>query len=205
MAVIAFIHARGGSKRCPRKNVRKIAGVPLIVHTILQAQAHPLIDHIVVSTDDVEIADIAVMRWAERLIRPAELCTDDAKEFESWKFGIKELNLAKEDIFVNLPCTCPLRSDEDITNTIGEVVDGHARMAFTIKKSREFPVAGYQRMMPQRFSVVGACYAATPEFIHHNDSIFGEPASMVEMPDERTLDIDTEHDFRVAKLLMEHA
>jgi N,N'-diacetyl-8-epilegionaminate cytidylyltransferase len=194
---IAFIHARGGSKRCPKKNIRKIAGMPLIAHTIRQAQRHPLIDKVVVSTDDQDIADIALYYGAALLMRPAHLCTDDAPEFDSWKYAVEHFEM---DYFVNLPCTCPLRSDEDISRTIMFVELG-AKIAFTVKKSRDFPLPPDQ----SEWSVVGSCYVITPKFIRTHLSIFdGDEFTTVIVPDERAIDIDTEYDFKVAKLLMEN-
>ena len=74
---LAVIPARGGSKRIPRKNVRPFAGVPLIAHAIRLARASGLFDHVVVSTDDAEIADVARDAGAERpFMRPAALADD---------------------------------------------------------------------------------------------------------------------------------
>ena len=74
---LAVIPARGGSKRIPRKNVRAFAGVPLIAHAIRAARASGLFDHVVVSTDDAEIAAIARRAGAELpFLRPAALADD---------------------------------------------------------------------------------------------------------------------------------
>jgi pseudaminic acid cytidylyltransferase len=74
---IAVIPARGGSKRIPRKNIRPFAGRPMIAHAIAAARQSGLFEHIVVSTDDQEIADIARGEGAETpFVRPAELADD---------------------------------------------------------------------------------------------------------------------------------
>ena len=70
MKVIAIIPARGGSKGVPRKNVRQLAGKPLITHTLLQAKQTPGLDRIVVSTDDPEIAAISEQLGVEVVWRP---------------------------------------------------------------------------------------------------------------------------------------
>jgi CMP-N-acetylneuraminic acid synthetase len=75
--VVAIIPARGGSKGIPKKNIRLLAGKPLIAHTIEQARASGVIDRIVVSTDDEEIAAVARKYGAEvPFMRPAELAQD---------------------------------------------------------------------------------------------------------------------------------
>lgn len=74
---IAVIPARGGSKRIPRKNIRDFAGKPMIAHAIDAALASGMFEHVVVSTDDQEIAEIARARGAELpFMRPAELADD---------------------------------------------------------------------------------------------------------------------------------
>jgi CMP-N,N'-diacetyllegionaminic acid synthase len=79
MNTIATICARGGSQGVPGKNIRPLAGKPLIVHTIEQARACRAIDKVYVSTDDARIADVASQAGAEvPFLRPAELATADA-------------------------------------------------------------------------------------------------------------------------------
>lgn len=77
VARIAVIPARGGSKRIPRKNIRPFAGKPMIAYAIEAAKASGVFDHVVVTTDDPEIAEIAVATGAETpFTRPPELADD---------------------------------------------------------------------------------------------------------------------------------
>jgi len=76
--ILGVIPARGGSKGIPRKNIRMIAGKPLIAWTIEAALKAKLLDRLVVSTEDREIARIAGDRGAEVIGRPAELASDEA-------------------------------------------------------------------------------------------------------------------------------
>lgn len=77
--IVCLIPARGGSKGLPRKNIRLLAGKPLIAYSIEAAQDCPLIDRVIVSTDDDEIADAAKKYGAEiPFKRPTELAADDA-------------------------------------------------------------------------------------------------------------------------------
>jgi pseudaminic acid cytidylyltransferase len=74
---IAVIPARGGSKRIPRKNIKAFAGKPMIAYAIEAAQASGLFEHVLVSTDDAEIQNIANEWGAETpFVRPAELAND---------------------------------------------------------------------------------------------------------------------------------
>ena len=80
--IIGAICARGGSKGLPRKNLRPLAGIPLIAHTIQCAQASPILQRVVVSTDDKEIADVSKHYQAEvPFIRPAHLAQDDSSKW----------------------------------------------------------------------------------------------------------------------------
>ncbi|MCH8326758.1 MAG: acylneuraminate cytidylyltransferase family protein, partial [Bacteroidetes bacterium] len=78
MKIIAIIPARGGSKGIPRKNIRLLAGKPLIAYTIEHALEARQVDRTIVSTDDTEIAAVARQYGAEVLMRPPELATDSA-------------------------------------------------------------------------------------------------------------------------------
>jgi pseudaminic acid cytidylyltransferase len=86
---IAIIPARGGSKRIPRKNIRDFAGRPMIAHSILAARSCRLFDHVIVSTEDAEIAAIAREHGAETpFVRPAELADDHATTVPVIKHGV---------------------------------------------------------------------------------------------------------------------
>ena len=108
----AFIFARGGSKGLPRKNILPLAGVPLITRSIQLAREVKSIKNIFVSTDCLQIADVASNAGAEIITRPAELATDDSPEWLSWQHAIKYVQKSHGDFdcFLSLPTTAPLRS-----------------------------------------------------------------------------------------------
>jgi hypothetical protein len=84
--IVAFIFARGGSKGVPRKNVKLLAGVPLIGHAVKAALAARGVTRCVVSTDDPEIAEVARRYGAETpFMRPPELAADTAPEWLAWR------------------------------------------------------------------------------------------------------------------------
>ena len=92
MKVIAFIFARGGSKGLPGKNVRPLAGKPLIAWSIEHARAVERIDRIIVSTDSHEIADVARQNGAEvPFMRPKDLSSDTSPEWLAWRHALNYL------------------------------------------------------------------------------------------------------------------
>ncbi|HEY9766444.1 MAG TPA: acylneuraminate cytidylyltransferase family protein, partial [Chroococcales cyanobacterium] len=121
MAVLAVIPARGGSKGIPRKNVRLLAGKPLIAHAIEAARGSRSIDRVVVSTDDTEIGRVAERFGAEVVWRPTEISGDTASSEAALLFTLDFLE-SKEgyrpDILVFLQCTAPLTLAEDIDDTV---------------------------------------------------------------------------------------
>jgi CMP-N,N'-diacetyllegionaminic acid synthase len=118
---IATICARGGSKGLPRKNVQPFAGKPLIAHTIEQALACPLIEGVYVSTDDEEIAEVALEFGAQvPYRRPAELATDQSAKIPAIEHLVAYLEKQGEQIatVVDLQPTSPLRTQEDLAAAI---------------------------------------------------------------------------------------
>ena len=119
---IAIIQARGGSKGIPGKNIKLIAGKPLIVWTIEAAKAVKRVNRIIVSTDDETIAAIAREHGAEvPFLRPAELATDQAPSlplFEHALGWLAERENYKPDAVVQLKPTNPLRTAAQIDEAI---------------------------------------------------------------------------------------
>lgn len=123
--ILAIIPARGGSKRVPRKNIRELWGKPLLAYSIETALKSRLINRVICSTDDQEIADIALKYGAEvPFIRPAEFARDQSGDTEvylhvlSW---MQENEGYRPDIITNLRPTNPLRRPElidDILRTL---------------------------------------------------------------------------------------
>lgn len=226
--VVAGIFARGGSKGVSRKNVRLLAGKPLIAHAIEVAQASSLIDRVFVSTEDAEIADVARRYGAEvPFVRPAALAGDASPEWAAWQHAIRTLQpagVAPWAAFVSVPTTSPMRAVEDIDNCIRRLFDSGADIAITVRPAERSPyfnmvtvdADGLARLVippdramarrqdaPRVFDITTVAYAARPEFILSAGSIFDGRVAAVTVPVERSLDIDTEFDFAVAEALMQ--
>lgn len=121
MKSICFIGARGGSKGVLRKNIRDLGGKPLIAHSIESALKSNIFSHVIVSTEDKQIAKIAKKYGAEvPFIRPKKLATSSASMADVMYHGITELKSLgyNFDIFVNRDCTVPFIQISDIKKAI---------------------------------------------------------------------------------------
>jgi N,N'-diacetyl-8-epilegionaminate cytidylyltransferase len=222
---IACIFARGGSKGVPRKNIRMLMGKPLIAYSIEAALSSDLIDRVIVSTDDSEIADISRKFGAEvPFMRPKELALDDTPEWLAWRHAIIALDLRNEnDIFISIPPTSPMRSVEDIDKCINLLLNSDADIVITIKTAARNPYfnmvtinsEGYIELSsksnrpiyrrqdaPPVFDITTVAYAVRPEFILSSNSIFDGRVKAVVVPEERAIDIDTTLDFEFAEFLI---
>ena len=124
MQVLAIIPARGGSKGIPRKNIRILAGKPLIAYTIEHARQTPSVKRIVVSTDDPEIAAVSEQYGAEVVWRPAEISGDTATSESALLHVLNYLKDAEDyepDLIAFLQATSPLRHPDDIQNAINKL------------------------------------------------------------------------------------
>ena len=119
--ILGLIPARGGSKGIPRKNLRKIAGKPLIAWTIEAAQEASRLERFVVSTEDGEIAEVAREYGAEVLDRPQHLASDRATSLSVWQHT---LNSIPASVLVNIYPTSPIRDQGLIDSVVKQFIDG---------------------------------------------------------------------------------
>ncbi len=125
--ILGIIPARGGSKGIPRKNIKKIAGKPLIAWTIEAAKRSKLLDKYVVSTEDNEIAETVRGYDVDVLSRPSELATDEASTLSVIQHAINEIPC---DTVVLLQATSPIRSPGIIDECIKEfIANGYDSLA----------------------------------------------------------------------------
>jgi N-acylneuraminate cytidylyltransferase len=226
MKTVAFIFARSGSKGLPNKNIKLLAGKPLIAYSIEQALATKRIERVIVSTDSDEIANIALEFGAEvPFLRPSELASDHSPEWLSWRHGLEYLltstgSLPK--VMVSLPPTSPLRKSLDIDNCLKEfekndsdvvvtVTDAHRNPFFNIVKSNldgsvslanDMDKVIFRRQdAPKLFDLTTVCYVAKPEFVMNHNSIFEGRVKSVHVPIERSIDIDSLLDFQISEFL----
>jgi N-acylneuraminate cytidylyltransferase len=120
MNILGITPARGGSKGIPRKNIKEIAGKPLIAWTIEAAKESEMIDRYVVSTEDEEVAQIVRGYGVEVFPRPSELVTDEATTLSVLQHAIEKIPC---DIVVLLQATSPIRRGGLIDECIREFID----------------------------------------------------------------------------------
>lgn len=227
MKVVALICARGGSKGLPGKNIRPLAGQPLIAWAIGQARAVKRIDRVIVSTDSVEISEVAREAGAEvPFLRPAELAQDNSPEWLVWRHALhylKESDGAYPDALIVVSATAPLRAVEDLERCLDEYKKGGADMVITVTDAHRSPYFNMVKVYadgtvglvippesaiirrqdaPVVYDQTTVAYVARPEFVMTRSGIFEGKVRHVHIPVERALDIDTPLDFRIAECLL---
>ena len=225
MRVLGIIPARGGSKGVPRKNVRLVAGQPLISYTIEAAKRSRTLSHFVTSTDDREIAAAAEMAGSPVLVRPSVLAGDDTPMLSVVEHALAALepSLGRCDAVVVLQPTTPLRVAEDIDAAVTLLSTSGAESVVSVYQIGDHhPARMYQRVddrlvpyapepsgrLRQTLSVLyhrnGAIYACRREIIEQQHRLIGDDLRPYVMPRERSLNVDDEHDLLLADLLLRH-
>lgn len=220
MKILALIPARGGSKGIPRKNIKIIAGKPLIVWTIEAALRSPYIHTVIVSTDDEEIAAIARKAGAQvPFMRPAELASDGASGMAPVTHALDML--PGYDAVLLLQPTSPLRSTADIDACIALAAmreapavvsvtepDAHPYWTYRVddglhmRPMVDAPAVTRRQDLPLAAALNGALYFATTAWLRDNGSFMGDATLAYIMPRERSVDLDTPFDWKFAELLL---
>jgi pseudaminic acid cytidylyltransferase len=219
---IALIPARGGSKRIPRKNVRPFAGRPMIAWAIDAAHQAGVFDHVVVSTDDAEIAAVARANGAELpFTRPAELATDDAGTLPVVQHALQAL----QDLGWHVQQLCclypavPLLRPEDLRAALELLDDSGDDYVFALQ-TFERPVqralrrdaqGRVQPMFPQHLTArtqdLEPAYHDAGQFYWGRSAAWRAGTSPLAggrgllLPPERAVDIDTPADWARAEAL----
>jgi CMP-N-acetylneuraminic acid synthetase len=230
MKNLCVISARGGSGGLPGKNIREIGGKPLIAWSIEQALATPEVNRVVVSTDSDEIANVAIKFGAQvPFVRPAELSTSDAGKFGVFKHALVEcerIYREEYEFYLDLDCTNPLRDIHDISACISQYrssrkdgIDG----VFTICSARKNPYFNLleedpqgalkvskslssnivcRQAAPEVFEHVASIYVLNPEYIKKSSYLLDGYTTGYNIGVEKSLDIDSEFDFKLVEYLM---
>ncbi len=225
---LAVVCARGGSKGVKGKNTRDLAGKPLIAHTIEQARSSGVFDAIAVSSDSEAILEVAAAYGADHLVRrPEDLASDSAPKVPAIRHCAATVEAATGwsiDVVVDLDCTSPLRSLEDIQGVVdllersgcGNVVtamparrspyfnlvelDEKGRVH--LSKPPEKPIARRQDA-PKCYDLNASIFAwSRKALFSDNDYVIGKDTLLFVMPEERSIDIDCELDFQFCEFVM---
>jgi len=224
--MLCAIPARGGSKRLPRKNLRMLAGKPLIAHTIELARQSGIFDDVYVCTEDQEIADVSRSCGASvPILMPAELCGDLIASHVPCQHLAAHLaaeNRNAPEILVCLQPTSPLRDAKDLKVAIDQFekndfdflvsvtqLDPHDfhwavvpnggdcwRMYFGGEYMKERP------LLPSVFRPNGSIKIARLSALKKTGHFFGERMGVVETPQERSVHVAVEFDLKFCEFIL---
>ncbi len=220
--VLAIIPARGGSKGVPRKNIREVAGKPLIAWTIEEAKKSKYIDRLILSSEDVELIEVAKSWGCEvPFIRPIQLAQDETPGIDPVLHAINML--PSYEFAVLLQATSPMRSVRDIDGCIEYCVKNKANACITVTQAEQNPHWMYtvaaggtmqpliptdrffarRQDLPPVYILNGAVYVANCKWLAEHKTFSTKETLGFIMPQERSMDIDTEIDLKLATLIME--
>jgi len=224
--IIAIIPARGGSKGIPKKNIKKLAGKPLIYYTISEVKKSKFISKIIVSTDSKQIEKIAKNLGSETIIRPKKLAKDNSSSLDVVQHVIKNLeslHYFDVDIVIVLQPTSPLRTVTDIDSAIKLFLNSKCdsvigmtevthppEFMYRLTKKKIKPLiktkikSKRRQDMPKTYQINGAIYICNRDLIMKKHTMFGKNIVPYLMPIERSLDIDTMFDLDLAKTILKN-
>jgi len=220
-SVLAIIPARGGSKRVIGKNLRKIGGIPLVERSIITALKCDLIDNVCVSSDEPE--SLLIANKYEKVIglkRPDEISDDKAPAIDYVKHALKEIG--NHDLVIILQPSSPFTTSEDIVNTINQLdfENGIEASVSIMEVDQEYNPLKLKKLngkyLEPFFEKENGKVAAheIPKLYTRNGSVYVVSKNLVEqgivisdisngyiMPRERSVDINTEYDLKIAEFL----
>jgi len=227
MTRVCTICARGGSKGVPNKNIRILMDKPLIVHTLDQAHATNLFDAIAVSSDSDDILNCAHNWGCDYVIkRPNELATDEAPKLPAVRHCFTEVERLTDklyDTLVDLDATSPLRTPDDIRQAVEFLEIGGAGNVISVMPSRRSPYFNmveigevgsvhlskllakniYRRQdAPKSYDMNASIYVWNRESLFQDEAVINTNTRAYIMPEERSIDIDSELDFLFVEFLM---
>lgn len=227
MSLLCTICARGGSKGVIGKNARDLLGKPVLAWSIAQARETGLFDAIAFSSDSDTLLDAALKAGADIAVkRPDEMATDTAPKLPAIRHCLEQA-IARTgktpEIFVDLDVTSPLRLASDITGAVALLRESGSRNVITGAPARRSP---YFNLVEQRTDgSVGLSKSAHPPITRRQDAprcfdmnasiyvwrvapfleqpaVFYSDTRLFEMPEERSIDIDSDLDFVLVELLL---
>lgn len=231
--ILGVVPARGGSKGLPRKNLRVLAGVPLIVHTVRAAQQSVYLSDFLVSTDDAATAEAARAAGAKvPFLRPAELAGDEIGVWPAVRHAVgywEQTEGQSPETLVLLQPTSPLRTGADIDACISRFRELDADLCATGVRAHDSPYFNMveptvasspfvrpcspvmltldrRQVAPTVYALNGAVYVvrrAALTMLENHSSI--ERFAIYEMPPSRSVDIDSAEDLELAEWLLARA
>lgn len=231
MKILGITLARGGSKSVPRKNIRPILGVPLIGYTIGEALRSRFITRYIVSTDDDEIRQVSLKYGADApFLRPSEYSTDTASSVAALQHAVNWVEREegeKYDYVIELMCTNPLKTVDDIDSCIEKIISTGADSVIAVHRIEdhhpirikqiiddrivdfclpERPETRRQDLIPNAYVRSGSIYALRRDHLMVEGLRYGSADSRPYiLPENRAVNVDTELDFLIAESLLQLA
>lgn len=230
MRILGIIPARGGSKRVPQKNIKLLAGKPLIAYTIEASLNSSYIDRLIVSTDDIKIKKIAEQYGAESpYLRPAELAKDETPDQPVFRHALewlKESEGYEPDIIVSLRPTTPFKTGEIIDSVIRKMIDSNADIVRTMTRAEgvhhpywmykikendavipfddNIDICRYyqRQLLPPVYRINGVVDAYKSQVIYGGNILSSLNMKTVVISERESIDIDTEHDFMICECIL---
>lgn len=221
-SVLAIIPARGGSKGVPRKNIRQVAGKPLIAWTIEEAKKSRYINRLILSSEDAEIIKVA-KKWGCEVpfIRPTELAQDNTPGVDVVLHAIQML--PGYDYVLLIQPTSPLRTVQDIDGCLEMCLESKAKACVSVTEVDKSPNWMYylrsdnkmqpvlennesypcRQDHPKVYVINGAIYIADCNWLLDKRTFRSKETLAYVMPKERSVDIDDEMDIIFAEFLIE--
>jgi len=222
--VLGIIPARGGSKGVLGKNIRAVAGKPLIAWTIEEAKKSKIIDRLILSSEDDEIIRVA-KEWGCEVpfVRPLELASDETPGIDPILHAIEVLPEAYDYVVVLQP-TSPLRKSSDIDNCVHLCDEVNAPSCVSMTEVDKSPYWMYviscngqitsiidqekpfsrRQELPKFHVLNGAIYVAKTAWLIKSNKFVGSGTVAYVMTQRASLDIDTELDIELADFLLSH-
>ena len=226
MKRLCTICARGGSKGVPGKNLMELGGKPLVAHSIDQARASGLFDFIAVSSDSPQILDAARAAGAGILVsRPDDLASDSSAKLPAIKHAVSFVEAEtgqRFDTLVDLDATSPLRVPEDIVGAVALLEERGVSQVITGAPARRSPYfnlvelddEGHVQLSktttprivrrqdaPRCYDMNASVYVWSYEGLFHGGVPFNPDALLYEMPEFRSIDIDSPLDIDFVRFL----
>lgn len=214
--MLAIIPVKKKSYRLPNKNIKKFGNYPLFVHTIKMALKSKAISRVIVSTDSIMIKNIAIKNGAEvPFLRHKKLTKEKITTWEVSKDIIENLQINENKIynsFIYLQPTSPLRTDIDINKAIRIFKNKKANAVVSVTESKpnfwfksitkNGAIINNKLNKMKNYILNGAIYIFKTSYIYKsNPNSYDKKTFAYIMPNERSIDIDTELDFKTAELV----
>jgi len=227
MSIICIICARKGSKGLLNKNIKLLNKITLLAHTIIQAKKSKLFENIVVSTDSKHIKNISTRYGAECFfLRPKKLAKDTSPKIPVIQHAlIKSENYYKKkfNIIVDLDPTSPLRNINDIRESLKKFMSGNYSNLVTGCKSSKNPYFNMfeiyknkkikivkksnieltrRQDAPEVFDMNASIYIWKRNSLLYDKNLINNKTTYYEMPRNRSIDIDSDFDWKIVKNIM---